>query len=156
MSEDINSVPILIRREIEALIAAPLLKAFTEEFGQEKTLEVAGKVISRLAQEGGQKLVELVGGNQLSDMNKVTTLFGKSGALEIESVSNEEQKMEFNIVRCKYAEMYKDLGLENYGFLLSCHRDSALFKGFNPNFKFSRTKTIMEGDDCCDFCLETT
>ena len=34
MGEDINRVSILERREIEALIAVPLIKAYVEEFGR--------------------------------------------------------------------------------------------------------------------------
>src|SRR5208283_2613381 len=51
--EDIDSVPLIIRREIEALTAAPLIKAFTEEFGREKTLSVAENVVKSLARRMG-------------------------------------------------------------------------------------------------------
>lgn len=40
MSGDINSVPILVRREIEALIAAPIMQAFTETIGKEDTEKI--------------------------------------------------------------------------------------------------------------------
>ncbi len=40
-------------------------------------------------------------------------------------------------------------------FLLGgCARDYALFEGFNPKIKFSRTQTIMEGAKFCDFRFE--
>ena len=48
---DINEIPVLARREIEARIAGPLIKAFMEEFGKEKTIEIASDVILKLAQE---------------------------------------------------------------------------------------------------------
>ena len=35
MSDDINSVAILVRREIEALLAVPLIEGFIEEFGRD-------------------------------------------------------------------------------------------------------------------------
>jgi hypothetical protein len=59
-----------------------------------------------------------------------------------------------DIKRCRYAEMYKELGIEEVGFLLSCGRDYAMVSGFNPMMKLYRTKTLMEGVDCCDFRFE--
>ena len=155
MTEDINSVSILVRREIEALIAAPLIQAFAEEFGEEKTTEIAGKVIKGLAKESGEMMAALSGGNQLSDLSKGMALFSAGGALETENLQSTETKISFDVTRCKYAEMYKQYGLEKFGNLLSCGRDGALMEGFNPDIKFIRSKTLMEGDNCCDFCYTT-
>ena len=47
--------------------------------------------------------------------------------------------------------MYKEHGLEEFGYLLSCGRDFDLLAGFNPNIEFTRTQTIMEGAAYCDF-----
>lgn len=38
--ETIKDVPLILRREIEALIAAPLIEAFAKEFGWEKTEKI--------------------------------------------------------------------------------------------------------------------
>lgn len=35
MAQDINSVDLIVRREIEALIASPLIEAYSQEFGKE-------------------------------------------------------------------------------------------------------------------------
>jgi hypothetical protein len=43
------------------------------------------------------------------------------------------------------------LGIPELGTSLSCARDFALINGFNPNITLKRTKTLMEGADCCDF-----
>ncbi|MBW2409434.1 MAG: L-2-amino-thiazoline-4-carboxylic acid hydrolase [Deltaproteobacteria bacterium] len=37
------------------------------------------------------------------------------------------------------------------GTILSCSRDFALIKGFNPKINLKRTQTIMEGASYCDF-----
>ena len=39
-------------------------------------------------------------------------------------------------------------------YLLGCDRDFALMIGFNPKIKFTRTQTIMERADYCDFRFE--
>jgi len=155
MGADMSQVSILTRREIEALIAAPLIKAFIKEFGKEKTLEVAGKVIESLAEESGRMLAEFVGGNSLEDLANGLALWSQDGANESELVEITDTEIATNITRCRYADMYKEHGMEEFGYLLSCGRDFAMVAGFNPKIKLTRTKTIMEGDDICDFRFET-
>ena len=47
--------------------------------------------------------------------------------------------------------MYKEMGLEEIGFLLSCNRDSKFIEGYAPNVSLSRPHTVMNGDGFCDF-----
>ncbi len=155
MGADMSQVSILTRREIEALIAVPLIKEFIKEFGKEKTLEVADKVIESLAEESGRMLAEFVRGNSLEDLAKGLALWSQDGANESELVKITDTKIATNITRCRYADMYKEHGMEEFGYLLSCGRDFAMVAGFNPKIKLTRTKTIMEGDDICDFRFET-
>ena len=149
--EDINSVPIIIRREIEALITVPLIKAFIEEFGREPALKVTEAVILSLARQTGELLKVICGGNSMEHLQKVLPLFSQGGAQEFELLESTSTKAAINITRCKYAEMYREHGLEEFGFLLSCGRDFALMQGFNPKIRFTRTQTIMEGALFCDF-----
>ena len=79
------------------------------------------------------------------------TYWESGGAYEKEELELSETKYDFNIKRCRYAEMYKELGLAELGVVLSCGRDFEMIKGFNPRMTLVRTKTIMEGHDICDF-----
>ena len=148
-----NDVPILVRREIEARIAGPLIKAFMKKFGREETIAVASEVILNLAEESGQQLAERCGGNSLEHLSNGTGQWSAGGALKRDVLEKTNSKYNYNIVRCKDAEMYKELGLEELGFIFSCGRDGKMFGGFNPNIKFERTQTIMQGADYCDFRL---
>jgi hypothetical protein len=151
VARDINSVPLLVRREIEALIAAPLIRAFIEEFGREKTLSITEKAVKSLARQMGERLKVMAGGDSLEHFQKVTSLFSQGGGQEEEIVESTPRKLSINVIRCKYAEMYRKHGLEEFGFLFSCGRDFALMEGFNPKIRFVRTQTIMEGAPFCDF-----
>jgi L-2-amino-thiazoline-4-carboxylic acid hydrolase-like protein len=83
-------------------------------------------------------------------------LSAAGGALEREDLELTDTTYDYNIVRCKYAEIYRELGLADLGVVLSCGRDFVMFEGFNPNLKLTRTQTIMEGADFCDFRLTLT
>jgi len=73
------------------------------------------------------------------------------GALEIEMVEEGEEKMAYNVTRCRYSEMYKAMGMGDIGHLLSCNRDGSFCTGYNPNIKLERSQTIMKGASHCDF-----
>ena len=60
----------------------------------------------------------------------------------------------FNVKRCQYAEMYRDLGKADLGAAMSCNRDGTMVEGFNPDIAFTRTQTIMGGASHCDFVYE--
>ena len=61
-----------------------------------------------------------------------------------------ENGVQVYCTRCPYANLYRALGGEDWGFQLFCAADAELVEQFNPNIKFERTKTLMEGDDCCN------
>ena len=51
------------------------------------------------------------------------------GALEFEIRETTGAKAAINIAKCKYAEMYREHGLEAFGYLLSCGRDYEMIDG---------------------------
>ena len=151
MGADLSKIGILTRREIEARIAGPLIKAFMKETGEAKGREIVEEVIVALAKESGEMLREFVGGNSLEDFAKGMPLWSQDDAVTYDLVEMTPEKITMNVTRCRYAEMYKELGLADLGFTLSCARDFAMVEGFNPEIKLERTQTIMEGADYCDF-----
>jgi hypothetical protein len=152
--QNINSVPLIVRREIEALIAAPLIKAYIEKFGREATLEVTRKVIKSLAEQAGKALQMTAGGNGIEELLKAWSLFSQGGALEFDVLEATPAKASLNMTRCKYAEMYKEPGLEEFGFLLSCGRDFALMEGFNPTSGLPEHRLLWKAE-CTRLCPNT-
>jgi hypothetical protein len=151
MGTGLGEVSILTRREIEARIAAPFVQALARELGQERGSEIVRDIIESLAKESGVDMATLLKGNTIAHFAKGLKYWMQDNALEIEVLEQTDVTLSFNVVRCRYAEMYKRLGLENLGKYLSCARDFAFMTGFNPNIRLTRTKTIMEGAGYCDF-----
>lgn len=142
---------LLQRREIEARIAGPLIRGFAETFGAGPTLEVVRKVIGELARTSGAELAEALGDNSLRAFAEGLERWKEGGALELEILPTGENRLEFDVTRCQYAEMYRALGLADLGASLSCQRDFALIEGFNTEVTLTRSQTLMEGASHCDF-----
>jgi len=151
MSDDLNKIGVLIRREIEARILAPFIKVLIAEVGEKKTHQILREIIRTLAKESGAQLAKTMGGNRIAHFAESLKFWTKDNAVEIEVKTQTDTTFVFNVIRCRYAEMYKELGLQEYGRYLSCDRDFALIEGFNPDIKLTRTQTIMEGGKVCDF-----
>jgi predicted ArsR family transcriptional regulator len=150
-ADTLNEIGVLKRREIEARILMPVLDALGEEFGRDRVFQVARRVIVDVAREQGRQLAERVGGNSLAHFAGALEDWKKGDAYRMDVLRQDDERFDFNVTRCRYAEMYRALGIPEIGALLSCNRDFALIDGFNPAVELERTQTIMEGATHCDF-----
>ncbi|MGD8724859.1 MAG: L-2-amino-thiazoline-4-carboxylic acid hydrolase [Desulfobacterales bacterium] len=150
--DELNAkIGVLTRREVEARILAPIMDALSRQFGKAKVLDIVHDTIIQIATRQGIELAAQMGGNSLQHFADSLRYWTRDNALEIEVVEQGEQAFFFNVTRCRYAELYKELGLTEPGVIFSCSRDFALIKGFNPKITLKRTQTIMEGAAYCDF-----
>lgn len=51
---------------------------------------------------------------------------------------------------CLYAKTFRDLEAEDLGYILVCHPDFSMTEAMHPNLRLERSKTLMQGHDCCD------
>jgi hypothetical protein len=65
--------------------------------------------------------------------------------MEMEVKEQTETSYVFNVTRCRYAEMYREMGLGDIGHLLSCQRDATFCEGYDKRLRLTRTHTIMQG-----------
>lgn len=151
MGADLSKIGLLARREIEARIVGPLIRAFAKEIGEGRALEILRGVIVALARESGSMLREFLRGDSLEHFARVLPLWSQDDAVAFDLLELEPERISMNVTRCRYAEMYRELGMADLGFALSCGRDFAMVEGFNPNIRLKRTQTLMEGADHCDF-----
>jgi len=62
-----------------------------------------------------------------------------------------EHILNFDVTKCRYAELYRSLGIEELGSILSCGRDATFIEGFNGEIALERKHTILQGSSACDF-----
>src|SRR5262249_57026698 len=128
-------------REIEARILMPVLDALGSEFGRERVFETARRVIIDVARSQGKALAERMGGDSLTHFATALEDWRKGDAYRMDVLEQTDEKFSFNVTRCRYAEMYRALGIPEIGALLSCNRDFSLVEGFNSAVKLTPTPT---------------
>ncbi len=141
----------LTRREVEARILAPVIDAMGEKFGHDAVVEVVRDTIVRLSRQQGAEMSDAMGGKGCTAFQQSLQYWTKDDALQIEVKEQNETTLNFNVVRCRYSEMYRELGIPELGAVFSCNRDYAMIEGFNPDATLQRTQTLMEGKSHCDF-----
>jgi len=142
----------LQRREIQAPIAACLIRGFAREMGLDQAIEVATAAIQADAMTAGRAMAERYGGNTMTELGHILReVWAKDNAMTIHILEETERKLSFDVTRCGYAELYEREGMKELGFCLSCSRDEPFIQAFNPRIKLRRTQTLMQGAPLCDF-----
>ncbi len=143
---------ILQRRRIEAEIIKPIYEEMKAAFGEAAAKGVIERAIRKAAIEAGKQFAAMAKeGTSLASFAAIQPLWTKEDALRIEPLRQDAEHLDFNVVRCRYAEMYREMGLGEIGHLLSCNRDGTFIEGYDERIEFQRSQTIMGGASHCDF-----
>lgn len=152
MGDAVDRMPILEQRRIEAGVIKPIYEEMVRELGEAVAKRILGNAIRRAAIEAGRSYAASEG--KPTDLESFAALLPQwtaNGALEIEVVARDAARFDYNVTRCRYAEMYRAMGLGEVGHLLSCNRDGSFCTGYDPRIRMERRHTIMQGASHCDF-----
>ena len=147
-----EGLSMLEKRTIEAEILKEVYETLKASHGEAVARKTISESVRRSAIEQARQFGAAVpGGTSLKSFQDIQSLWTAGGALEIEVKEQTDTSFTFNVVRCRYAETYKAMGLGEIGALLSCNRDGAFCEGYDPKLKLDRSQTIMQGASHCDF-----
>jgi hypothetical protein len=146
-----TDLPILEQRRIEANVIKPIYEEMKADLGAQKAGDILGKAIIKNAIAQGQAYAATQAQTSLQSFYDLLSQWTAGGALELNVLEKDTTKLSFNVTRCRYSEMYREMGLGDIGHLLSCNRDGTFCEGYDPRIKFERTQTIMGGASHCDF-----
>ncbi len=145
-------LPMLERRRIEALILKHVYDALKQTHGVEVAQQTIANAVRASSIEQAQAMAAEVGGKtSMQTFVDRQSQWTMGGALEIEVQEKSDTTYRFNVTRCRYSEMYREMGLGEIGHLLSCQRDGTFCEGYDTRLKLDRTQTIMQGASHCDF-----
>jgi L-2-amino-thiazoline-4-carboxylic acid hydrolase len=145
-------VPLIEQAKIQAQVLVPLVRTLQAELGEERANSLVRKSLGALYRQYGEAWWQAQGANTFHE--KLATAFEKfaaDGALDYKVVKRTADTFELNVTRCRYAEFYQELGVPELGFLLTCSSDFPFAEGFGNDVRLTRTQTIMQGADHCDF-----
>ncbi len=147
-----DALPILTQRRIEAAFAKGIYDEMKAEVGEATAKRILSTAVIKLAKQAAAEMArEAPGGASLDSFRGIQPRWTAEDALRIDVVKSTDREFHFNVTRCRYAEMYRSMGLAELGAVLSCNRDGAFCEGYDERLKLQRTQTLMGGASHCDF-----
>ena len=132
-----------------------IIQKFIAEFGEERVMQLVSEymdeiTIKSIKQSEEENSIENFSQFKLKFMKMINTEFMKN-TITYSIIEDSDYKMEFKITKCLWARVMKKFGYEGErGYTICCKPDYAMTTAFHKNLKLSRTKTLMQGDDCCN------
>lgn len=125
------------------------LNRLKQEFGESFDAIVAEHV----AEQTREEWTVLAGIHPRNNIQELVDIqwehISRSGGFEFQIVT-QTKGTTVNCSHCPLADMANHLNAAHWGYLYYCKRSEVAVETFNPALGFSRSKTLMQGDDLCD------
>jgi len=140
-----------IRIQVEIIM--PILSTLKSEFGEEKAYSLIKKALRPHIREVYHNIGKRKSGSPFKKWNDVWDEIRPRIGLCVERayITNDNNNRQYNVHRCKFADYFRELNEPELGKILMCDFDYYIAEIGKPVVELTRTKTIMEGCDCCDF-----
>ena len=146
------SLPMLERRRIEAAILKHVYDTLKQSHGDDVARRTLADAVRRSSIEQAAELAAKVDGKtSMQTFIDRQAQWRAGDALTVDVKEQTDTSYVYNVTRCRYAEMYREMGLGEIGHLLSCQRDGTFCEGYDKRLTLKRTQTIMQGASHCDF-----
>ena len=150
------TVSVIEQAKIQAQVLVPLLKALQAELGEARAIcgrpQGARRSLFAASARNSGRPRTMPRTNDLGNaVSSAFRTYARDDALAYDVIEQNHDAFAFDVTRCAYAEFYKAPGEPELGFLLICTADFATAEGFGPDVRLTRTQTIMQGADHCDF-----
>ena len=130
------------------------MESFARQMGRDKLLEMIRKDSEEASRLSAQKTLEKL---QKNDFATFKAMYKEKPDRFWEHIQTTLITEESNTViasrvtECLYAKTFRDAGAADIGYAWSCHGDFAWAQAYNPKLRLIRDKTLMNGDEYCNF-----
>jgi hypothetical protein len=130
----------------------PAMKAMGAEMGREKLVDTLSRAYAAAAVERVREQLKKNPKNDLTtytaDMRNQIPIY--KNALTMKLVEDTPTAVEARVTECLWAKTFREANAADIGYACLCHAEFAAVNAFNPKIKLTFTKTLMQGNDCCN------
>jgi hypothetical protein len=130
----------------------PYMNAMAEDLGRERLLEMVQKAACAATEREVRDGLTRNPKNDLTtyteDLRHPNPLF--KHALTFEIVEDTPTAVEVRVTECLWSQTFCGANAADLGYAAICFPDFAAAPAFNPRMRMIRTKTLMQGHDCCN------
>ena len=131
------------------------MKKVSLRIGDEQFLKVLREASSEATAESSADLLKSAPSRDLATLTlylktQMTTAPMYRAALVWETVEQSPAAFEIHVSQCLWAKTFRAKDAAEIGYATICYPDYAITTAFSPKLKLVRTKTLMQGHDCCN------
>ena len=132
-----------------------ILKRLRERFGEE-VIEIASSARLAVHKKWMKKLSKHKSGrpSEIFKHSAFSVTSAEENLLEYDVLEDSDEKFAVKITKCRYADFYIEKGEPEIGYAMHCALDFGETEAFSSDMILKRTKTLMQGDNCCDHSYE--
>ncbi|KAA5607471.1 2-amino-thiazoline-4-carboxylic acid hydrolase [Roseospira marina] len=152
-----TDLPNVERRRIQGEVIKPIYDELVAEIGPERARALLARAITRSAEAEAQRAAQATPPGA-DPMGAFTAIFdrtyrdrGIESGLEATVRDEGPDRLDFDVTRCRFVEMYAELGLGAVADVLSCNRDGTFAQAYDGRLALDRAQTIAGGASCCTF-----
>lgn len=124
------------------------LEKFSEYIGRDKVITMLKRTLDDINQT---KKPNLQAKSVKDYINPILESENHKIRNDIEVLELTDNVCQLKITNCLWAKTFREMNAGDLGYANTCYGDFSSATAFNPKLKLERTKTLMEGHDCCDF-----
>jgi len=122
-----------------------MMKRFGNYLGRDNFIEMIKRAGDELCKEESANdpdfsFVEWINGGREYFSNMITN----------EEIEINDKVYEMRVSECLWEKVFREKDATNIGYAYVCYNDFAAARSVNPKIKLERTKSLMQGNDCCN------
>lgn len=130
----------------------PILLGLRNHVGEDDYIELLKKAAEEAGGLGGENMGRSVPANDFATFKMWGTDPDRfwQHSLTWEIVEDTDSAFEVRVSECLWSKTFREVQAADIGYATICHQDYAFARAYNPQMRMERTKTLMQGHDCCN------
>ena len=130
----------------------PLMQGLADELEDRSFIEILKRAATRAGSRRGVDHARNLGSNDFAAFTGVMRDPDRflQHIITYDVVEDTDETFEIKVTECLWAKTFRANDAQDIGHAAICHPDYAEAQAFNPKMRMIRTKTLMQGHDCCN------
>jgi hypothetical protein len=146
-------VSLLDKTRMQAQVLLPVLRALRAELGNEKANAIVKKALRHWSKQLFATIGERIDGSPRRRWATINSVFSELSGKEVEFniLRHDQEALDIDVTRCRFAEFFRSLGEPELGALLICEADFDIASVGEGEVSLERAQTMMGGAPSCTF-----